>query len=255
MLNLINAELRKFFSTRMWWIMLLVVLGWTGLGLSLSIGMAGVEGQPGLASPEFQQTAWPYSGGATTFTMIVGVLIVTNEYRHRTFNNTFLVSPNRTRVVMAKLATGVIAGLMYGTAALVLTAAAVVPAVLGAGGEFSPTANEIPRMSLGILVALTVYVLLGVGLGALLRNQVAAILVAIAWTFLLETVLTSVPALQDVGQWTPGGATSALYDTGMDYGFGAAELLPFGVAAAVLAGYAAVCVALALVTTVRRDLV
>ncbi|GAB3206644.1 ABC transporter permease [Marinactinospora thermotolerans] len=255
MTGLVKAELRKFFSTRLWWIMLLVVLAWTGLGLSLSIALAGMEGQPARDTVEFQQMAWIYGGGTSSFTMILGIVMMTSEYRHRTFNSTFLVTPVRGRVIVAKLVTGLLVGLLFGAAVMTLTAAAVIPATLTAGGEFSPFANEIPRMTAGVVAAITLYVLLGIGLGALIRNQVGAIMTGIVWTFLLETIVVSVPGLQEFGKWTPGGVTTALYDTGADFGFGAAEVLPMGTAVALLTGYALLFSLIASFTTVRRDLV
>ncbi|SDR17895.1 ABC transporter permease [Thermostaphylospora chromogena] len=260
MIALVRAELQKLFTTRLWWAMLIAMLLYTGANVGLITAVAGVEtaqgasGVPGRDTIHFQQLVWSLGVGATVFTMIVGIVMMTAEYRYQTVTGTFLVTPRRGRVVAAKLLAGVVVGVLYGLATLLLTAAVVIPAVMLSGGEVVLFGEGVPRIMLGVLAALTLYVLFGIGLGALIRNQVGAIIGGIVWVFLIEALLANLPPLQTVGKWTPGGAANSLINVRIDTGFGEADLLPAWAAAAVLIGYAVIFSLVASQTTVRRDI-
>lgn len=94
MIPLLKAELRKTFTTRVWWILLLAALAWTGLMLAGTFFVAGMEHGPGRDSAEYGAMAWPQLANGTTFALVIGVLMVTTEYQHRTVNVTFLVTRN-----------------------------------------------------------------------------------------------------------------------------------------------------------------
>nr|BFE78938.1 hypothetical protein GCM10020093_015390 [Planobispora longispora] len=147
---LVRSELQKLFTTRLWWIMLLVMLLFTGITLAVTIGFAGVEGGqgapalPGRETLEFQQAAWTAGAGSSIFVMVLGIIMMTGEYRYQTITTTFLTTPRRGRVVTAKLIAGLLVGVLFGLASLLLTAAAVIPAVLIAGGEVALLDGGIP---------------------------------------------------------------------------------------------------------------
>ena len=89
---------------------------------------------------------------------------------------------------------------------------------------------------------------MGVGVGALLRNQTVAVTVALVWVLVVEGVLVGfAPA---VGRWLPGGAGSAL--TGVATAKGG--LLPMWGAALLLAGYGLVFAAAGTRLITRRDI-
>lgn len=260
MIALIRAELQKLFTTRLWWAMLLSMLAYTGVNLGFIVGFAGVEPTPGAPGiPErdtiqFQQIAWTVGASSAIFVMILGIVMMTAEYRYQTITGTFLTTPRRGRVIAAKLLAGVLVGLLYGVATLLLTAAVVIPSVAASGGEVALVDNGIPRIALGVVAAITLYTLFGIGLGALIRNQIAAILAGIGWVFIVETIFNLVPPLRPVGKWTPQGASNALINVNFDTGFGELELLPMWAGAAVLVGYALLFALVASLTTVRRDI-
>ncbi|GIH80460.1 ABC transporter permease [Planobispora longispora] len=257
---LVRSELQKLFTTRLWWIMLLVMLLFTGITLAVTIGFAGVEGGqgapalPGRETLEFQQAAWTAGAGSSIFVMVLGIIMMTGEYRYQTITTTFLTTPRRGRVVTAKLIAGLLVGVLFGLASLLLTAAAVIPAVLIAGGEVALLDGGIPRIMLGVVATSALYALFGIGLGALVRNQIAAIVGAIVWVFVIEALLTAIPALQGVGKFTPSGAAQSLIAVQIDTGFGQADLLPAWAGASVLVAYALVFAVVASLTTVRRDI-
>ncbi|WP_203877703.1 ABC transporter permease [Planobispora takensis] len=256
---LVRSELQKLFTTRLWWIMLLVMLLFTGITLAVTIGFAGVRTQgapalPGRETLEFQQAAWTSGAGSSIFVMVLGIVMMTGEYRYQTITTTFLTTPRRGRVVTAKLVAGLLVGGLFGVAALLLTAAAVIPAVLISGGEVVLFGGGIPRIMLGVLATSALYALFGIGLGALVRNQIAAIVGAIVWVFVIEALFTAIPALQGVGKFTPSGAAQSLIAVRIDTGFGEADLLPAWAGATVLVAYALIFAVVASLTTVRRDI-
>jgi hypothetical protein len=251
-ISLFRAELRKVFSLRVWWILLVAMLAWVGLLLAGSIFTAGLEGLPERTSAEFAANIWPSASGGLIFALVIGVLSVTGEFQHRTATTTFLVRPRRHEVVAAKLLSGVVVGLFYGVAATLVNIGAVVPAILSAGGSLNLADNQVAHLVLGALAGFPFYTVIGIGLGMLIRNQVAALVTGVLWVFVLESMLLALPPLQDVGRWMPAGAAAAFYDTGAATGLGV-EYLPVWGAALVLLGYAAATTLVSLFTTLRRD--
>jgi ABC-2 type transport system permease protein len=94
----------------------------------------------------------------------------------------------------------------------------------------------------------------GIGLGALIKNQLGAIIVAVVWVFIVEALVNAIPALQPVGKWTPAGAGSAMINSGVNLGLGTDYLLQAWAGALVLLGYAVLFSAVASATTIRRDI-
>ncbi|GGO63719.1 ABC transporter permease [Nonomuraea cavernae] len=259
-MRLIRAELLKLTTTRLWWVMLAVTIAYALLQLGITIGFAGVTGGqpgapaiPGRDTAPFQELMWGLGASGAVFPMILGVVMMTAEYRYQTITSTFLTTPRRERVVAGKLGAGVVVGLVFGLVVLALTAVAVVITVPLAGGELSFTGST-ARIVVGTLAVLMLYTLFGIGIGALIRNQLGAIVAAVAWVFVIEAIVSAIPALRPVGRWTPGGAATALTNSGVDLGLGTDWLLPAWAGGVVLLGYALVFAAVASATTLRRDI-
>ncbi|WP_169952400.1 ABC transporter permease [Microbispora sp. H11081] len=256
--GLVKAELRKLFTTRLWWVMLVVALLFVGVGLGVLIAFAGVDQNgaavPGLDTAQWTELAWASGSSAGIFVMILGVVLMTSEFRYQTITGTFLVTPRRGLVIIAKLVAGLIVGALFALAVLVLQAVTVIPAVMLGGGEFSLSGARVPQISIGILATLALYALFGIGLGALVRNQVAGVVAAIAWTYVIESIFTAIPALHVVGKWLPGGAAQALMSIDVNTGLGQPEWLPAWAGALVLVAWGLLFAGVATATTVRRDI-
>jgi hypothetical protein len=102
-----------------------------------------------------------------------------------------------------------------------------------------------------VFLVLLLYGPIGVGVGALVRNQIAAVVVALAWVFVAEQLLVAL--LPEVGRWTPGGATAAVLQLG-DIATVRGELLPVWGGAVLLLAYAAALSAVGARLAVSRDL-
>jgi ABC-2 type transport system permease protein len=184
MTRLMRAEWTKLFTTRVWIGLLLGGCAMAGGFAALFTGFAGQTGGqngqalPGVGTAAYEQAAFAVSANPTVLMLILGIIGMTQEYRHRTATPTFLVSPRRGRVVVAKLAAYALAAIPLG---LLITATdvLVVEVYAGARGAAPSLTGDNLRVLGGAWAALVIYAVIGVGVGALLRNQVGAIVGAL----------------------------------------------------------------------------
>jgi ABC-2 type transport system permease protein len=238
---MMRAELYKARWTRStWW------LGAGAVALSVAWAVVDVLLMLGNRTDRDIETAYSMAQQGYMFTMIIGVLLVAGEYRHRTVTWSLLITPNRLRVVTAKLMTCGIIGLIVGLAAAVVTSVTVFVAT---GGLYAP---GVPVALLGSVLSTALWCVFGGALGTLLRNTTAAIVAAFIWLFYIEWLLIAmVPAL---GRWTPTGAAKAVSGWTRDAMPVSGDLLPMWAGGAVFLAYALVATGVAVRTTVRRDI-
>jgi len=259
--SLVRSELLKIRSTRLWWGLLIGAVVYTLIQAAASAALAGQpagNGQPATASLD---TAAAIRGvyasaafsGAYIFAMILGITGMTGEYRYQTITPTFLATPRRARVVLAKMLAHLVVGVGYGAvcvvAALVVGGAIVVARGYGLGLG----ADRLwPSIGLGI-VAVGLWTLLGIGIGTLIRNQVAAVLVAVFVTFLVEPLATFILAANDLDtivKWLPTNASAALTSPGSTL----LTYLVWWAGGLVLLAYAAVLAGIGVLLSARRDI-
>lgn len=260
MTALIRSELRKITSTRLWWGLLLGGVLFTALSAVAFAAFAGTEpgpGQPaspGLDTPEAIRQVYATSvfGGMYIFAMILGIAGMTGEYRYQTITPTFLVTPRRAHVVVAKLVVHLLVGAVFALAGLVAAVVAGATTITIRGEDLGFGAEGL-YSSIGLaILAVALWTLLGIGIGTLIRNQVVAIVLAVFLTFLVEPILTfalSAADLDVVTKWLPVTASNAMTSpatTMVDY-------LDWWAGALVLTGYAAVLAGLGVLLSVRRD--
>ncbi|MGH3720492.1 MAG: hypothetical protein ACRDRI_16935 [Pseudonocardiaceae bacterium] len=251
MTGLIRAEFRKLTATTLWWWMLFGSLALTALFVSLFIAFSGSAGDRALplSTVAEQRTILSFASSATVLVGILGAVAMTAEFRHLTATPTFLVTPRRGRVVVAKLITYTVVGFGFGLACLVLAIAIALPWLSAKGITVSLTDPGLSLTALGVLTAVTIYGPLGVGLGALVRNQVAAVVGFLVYLFILDPLLTAIPALRPVTQYLPGPAGDALTGRSAPN----LSLLPGWAGGLLLVGYALVLAVLGARFALRRD--
>ena len=179
------------------------------------------------------------------FTLLFGILSVTGEWRHGTISETFLVTPRRSRVVAAKLVAGVLVGLALGIIAAVLAVAIGVVSLPANGIDFDW--GEAGRLVGQSLLAGALWGALGAALGAVLPNQVGAIIGALAWLFVVESIVAGI--WPHIGQWLPGQAAlnGILADGGGTH-------LSVALGTLVTLGYVAAFAVAGTILTQRRDI-
>jgi ABC-type transport system involved in multi-copper enzyme maturation permease subunit len=210
--RLIQAEFSKLFTTKLWLWLLLGGFALTALFMSFTIGFDGSAGNnaPRLNTAEGQRNLFSVPAVAGVFGLILGAVGITGEFRHQTVTPTFLATPHRGRVVIAKLIAYALAGIGYGIATVILAIAIGLTWLSAKNIDVSLGSNGIPGTLIGVVLGVAVYSLLGVGLGALIRNQIAAIVGALVYLFVIEGFLQAIPKVRDYYKYFPGGANSAL---------------------------------------------
>ncbi|PFG32592.1 ABC transporter permease [Sanguibacter antarcticus] len=264
---LLRSEYRKLVTTRLWWILLLATAvymaflgGMLALTLTISPDGSGAQDAPTAITPETVRSS-VYGVAAAfgyVFPVIVGALSITGEYRHNTITPTFLAEPDRLKVLVAKLLLGAGVGALFGAVATLCTVGAGA-GVLAATGHPTLLGDPDTWTLVGrSVLALTVWGVLGVGLGSLITNQVAAIVVVLVYTQFLEPVvrllLTTAGDLgSTVVAYLPGAAGEAITGGSVYSAMGMGNLLPWVGGLALLALYALVLAAVGAATSLRKD--
>jgi ABC-2 type transport system permease protein len=249
--RLVRAEWTKLLTTRVWIGLLLGSCLLVGAFAALFTAFAGNDdsGIAPVGTPAYEQLALAVSANATILFIVLGIIGTTQEYRHRTATPTFLASPHRGRVVIAKLVAYALAAVPMALLVIAVDVL-VVSLYAGAKGTAPSLSGDNLRVLGGAWAALVVYTVIGVGVGALLRNQVGAIVGALVYVFVVEGIISSIPATQGAYKWLPGGALEAMTAT-----FNQTDLLSAWQGGLLLLGYGLVAAVLGTVLAVRRDVV
>lgn len=187
------------------------------------------------------------AGLVQAFVLVLGILSVTSEFRHGTITPSLLVVPDRLRLVIAKLFASVLTGLVVGLVATGLTA--LIVKGIGSVRDFD-TSGDVLKLVAGGTLATGLWAALGVGLGALVRNQVGAIVGSLVYLFVIESLVGIIPGVDDiVPKYGLGGVSNAL--SGTDSGTDVLDQLPGGL---LFAGYCAVFLVAGLALMRRRDI-
>lgn len=179
------------------------------------------------------------------FAGLLGAMSITGEVRHGTIRPTFLGTPQRGRVVAAKSVTSLLIGLVLGLIATGV-AAGVGTAVLSARGvTIHLDGSDYALLLAGGTAAAALWAVIGLGIGAIIRNQVAAVVGIFIWLLIVENLL--VDSVPSVSRFMPGALGQAI--TGQRTG----TLHSPALGAALLAVYATAAVAGGWLATTRRD--
>ncbi|HEV8648397.1 MAG TPA: ABC transporter permease [Actinomycetes bacterium] len=251
MRRLVAAEFHKLFTTRLWLWLLLGSIALTALYASLAIafGDSPDNPTPPLSSPGGQRTVFSVGQGAGTLLAVLAAIGLTGEFRHKTATPTFLATPRRGRVVLAKLVTYGLVGVGYALVCVAVTVAVALPWLGAKGIDVPLSSNGIPATLAGVVAAVAIFGLIGVGLGALLRDQVATVVGLLVYLFVVEPIVTRIPALRGWTVYLPGAAANALTQVAQAN----QQFLQPWQGGIVLAGYGIVLAAAGTFLTVRHD--
>ena len=248
MTRLIRAEVVKLRSIRTYRLLALGALALIAAGVTATSLTASHTGG---ADPARATLA--LAGLAQTFALIAGALAVTTEFRHKTITQAVLITPRRTPLLTAKASTLTVAGLAFGLLASGAAAAITLPVLASRHIVSHVDAAQLAAIIAGGAVATALAAALGVGVGAVIRNQVGAVVAVLGLLYVAEPLLGFIPhagaAVQTYG--LGGLASGATATTGFPT---SAHLLGQVPAALVLAAYALAFLAAGAVLLRRRDI-
>lgn len=264
MRDALTSELRKLLSTRLWWILLIGMAGYMAfLGVVLAFSLAQGSSMTGgsgvitdrdvVLSTYTLATALGY-----VFPLVMGALIITSEVRHQTLTPTFLFEPRRGVVLVAKLVVAGVLGIAFGLAGVAGALAGGAPVLVFQDIPLLLGDTEVLTALALTTLALGLWALIGVGLGSLLPNQVASIVVILAFTQFVEPILriglAAFEVTQGVARFLPGAAAESVVGSSLYTVGGGLELLERWQGALVLLVYVAVLTLLGKKLTIDRDI-
>jgi len=196
---LLRAELLKLRTTRTF-----AALVAAAAALSLLVVVLGAVLQDALTEQDVRDLfGFDFTA---LFILVLGVLGMAGEWRHRTITSTVLAAPDRVRLLAAKVLSYALAGAVL---SLVVTLAimAVGTAILAARGQATLGGADLADIVWRNLVVAALLGAFGVCVGGIVRNQVVAIIGLLVVAFVLEpAVLALAP---DVGRFGPTGGAPA----------------------------------------------
>jgi ABC-2 type transport system permease protein len=241
MTRLLRAEVLKLRTTRTF-----ATLAGCAVAASLLVMVLGTT----LTNPhEVDLRTLLLSNPGSIFVVLLGAVGITGEWRHRTIASSVLAAPDRVRLLTAKTLAYALASVVV---SLVVTASIMLAGTLIVSGRGGATLGlvELADVLWRNLAVAGLLGALGVGMGALLRNQIVAVTALLILGLVLEPAL--VQLVPQVARFGPTvGAPSGI----LDLGDATAPLLGPGLAAAVSIGWASTMFAAAAASLRGRDLV
>jgi len=248
---LVHAELLKLGSSRTSAGLLLATLALVALTISMNVPQAGGETiGPSLDDPGLFAGAVGIGFGVPQVMMaLLGVLACTQEFRYGTITSTYLGEPRRTRVLVAKWVSMSICSVVVTAVTLAVSVTLGTALIRSRGGDVTIAAQFWQTVAAGFVV-MAAYGAIGVAVGALIRNQITAVVGVLVWMLAVEQVV--IPAFPEVGRWMPWGAASALLQLGPAISL-EGQLMSASMGGLVLVAYTLAAVGAAVLATPKRD--
>src|SRR3954447_16564172 len=205
MIRLIRAEVLKLRTTQVWlWLLLADI----AVGALVAIGSLA----PHDAIKESKDVPFLFatSNSALLTAFVLGVLGITTEFRYQTITPAVLATPSRWAIVTAKMITYAFVGVVYAAACVGVQLAIALPWLSARHIDVDFHDHNLQRALFGMLLVFALFALFGIGLGALLRNQILSVTLGLIFLLVLQNTIAAIPATQDFWAYTPAGATIAI---------------------------------------------
>lgn len=258
MIAAVRVELLKLRTSRATLGFLAAAVGLTALVGGLETANAGTGSAmaiPSLATPQGLQDGIASTGFALLVAAVFGASLASGEFRLKTITDTYLDEPSRVRVMASKAVAGATGGALLGVASVATALAMTFATVAVHHDQVALASGTVFRFTAGAILGSALLAAVGVGVGSLIRNQVAAIIVVFAWGLAVEEILGA--SFSSIGPYLP--YTAAAMTAGVTNGGGMPPIprgihpLPFGGVVLLLAGIALALSVVSALTTLRRD--
>jgi ABC-2 type transport system permease protein len=204
-MNQLRAELLKIRSTRTTMGLLIGLILLALLFIILTCTLSPVNQ---VITEQDQVGLLSFGSIAGVFAALAGIMLFTSEYRFGTIRPTFLFNPSRSRLFTSKMVAGALAGLVFGVIGEGLTFAIGMIILKTRGIHISLTGGNITVIIVGTIVGTALWGIIGVGLGAVIPNQVGAVIALLAWGFVVENLVFGL--LPSVGRFLPVHAQDSM---------------------------------------------
>jgi ABC-type transport system involved in multi-copper enzyme maturation permease subunit len=210
MIRLVQAEFLKLRTTQVWFWLL---LGTIAIGALLAVGS--IAPHDGIRSEDKVPDLFAAFASSPGYILVfvLGVLAVTTEFRYQTITPTVLQTPSRWAIVTAKMITFAVTGAIYALFALLAETAVGVPWLDAKDIPVHVGDGPVQHAIVATFGVIALYGIIGLGVGALLRNQIVAVVVGIIFLLVLENILLAIPVVKHAWPYTPEGAKQAVLYT------------------------------------------
>lgn len=190
---LLAAELLKLRTTRTFVALTSIAIG-TSLLITTLVSLLSEPTEESVLTDVFTADT------SSLFILVLAVIGISGEWRHHTITSSLLAAPHRIRFLAAKTIAFAAAGVLLSL---------LISIAIGSVGFAILSARDLPTPPLGDVVeqfgrnALLAALLgaFGVGIGAIVRNQVVAIVGVLVVSFFVEPVLLQL--VEEVGRYGP----------------------------------------------------
>jgi hypothetical protein len=200
MTRVLGSELLKLRTTR-------TALGFAGAGVLLVLltVLAGILGGDPKTIVD-KRSAISIGQSLSALLLLFGVVGATSEYRHRTVAPAALIVPARLRLSVGRMVAYGIAGLGVAVVLMVVAFALGIPLLAGRSGPSLHTGDYV-RAAAGSGLVCWLGAMLGVAVGVLVANQVAAVVGTLIYVLVAEPLINA--ASHSVGKLLPASALAA----------------------------------------------
>ncbi|MBT5398368.1 MAG: ABC transporter permease subunit [Micrococcales bacterium] len=257
-MNLLKSEWRKLIYVRAHWGLLIAAILVALLGTAVTPVILDSNAEAfglGLDQPDAIDAVYANAISSYFFAIIIGIMLMSGEFRHGTSVATFLTAPKRGTVLANKLAIAAIGGALV---MVIATASGLLGgwvALQFFDNVAEPSSGVFLNTMIAAVVSGAILGIVGVALGTLVRNQMLAITGSLIYLFVIDPILLTLAP--EAGKWLPSGLITAMLALDVqapELGFDTTNYLPALTATIVLLGYGLVFGAIAIATSLRRDI-
>ena len=261
MTRLVRTELLKLATMRLTSGLLAVAAVLSALFSVLEDNQAGAAGSgvPPISTADGLRTVTTVTGIAMLFAAVLGSIAANGEFRHSTATLTYLATPKRARVLLAKMIASCCVGSLFGLVAGIIATGVGLAFVADQGDRVALSTGTLVGHVAGAVVGAALLAALGVAIGSLVRSQLATVIGIFVWAIVIESLIGGL--YTSIRPYLPYTAATTLAGTKLgSAAFGPAHRLRGGspphfvAGVAVIAAFAAAVALIAARTTVRRDI-
>ena len=258
-MELLKSEFRKVLYVRSNWGLLIAAIFISALSTAVTVPLLDADstGALGVSLETTMGVDAVYANAVSgyIFAIILGVMMMTGEFRHGTAVATFLTSPKRSRVVLAKIAVAALAAAVLMIMSALAGFLAGWLALQAVENPAEPSENIFLNLMLASVLAGVVLGIIGLAIGTLIKNQLLAIVATLVYLFVVDPLLLALAP--EAGKYLPTGLITAMLNIDADapqLGFDTSQYLPPLQAAGLLVAIGAVFASVSIFTSLRRDI-